>query len=268
MMKRMMALALALLVLSGCSAEKPSTNKSPLVVGMECAYPPFNWIQNERTDFAVAVEGGMYCDGYDVQIAKAIADGLNRDLKIHVNPVFDALITDVQNNKIDLIIAGMTDTPDRRTAVDFTDIYYNTSLVLMVRKDSKYANATSIQDFSEARVAAQTGTIHDELIKQINNVDHQLTVKNFPLLATQLNNKALDAFVSENVVAEAIAASNPDLTYITFAEGKGFEIDEDMSVSVGLAKGSPLKTDINKVLAGLSEEQRTEMMNAAISRQP
>lgn len=268
MMRRITALALALLVLTGCASETPSNQDSPLVVGMECAYPPFNWIQNNGSEFAVEVEGGMYCDGYDVQIARAIADGLDRELKISVNPVFDALITDVQNNKIDLIIAGMTDTPDRRTAVDFTDVYYNTSLVLMVRKDSAYANATSIQDFAGARVAAQTGTVHDDLIKQINGVDHQLTVQNFPLLATQLNNKALDAFVSENVVAEAIAASNPDLTYITFAEGNGFHIDEDMSVSVGLAKNSPLKDQINTILAGISEEQRTEMMNAAISRQP
>ena len=110
--------------------------------------------------------------------------------------------------------------------------------------------------------------MHDTVIDQIEGVKHQLAVKNFPTMTAQLVNNALDAFVSENVVAEAIALTNPSLTYISFKEGKGFKIDEDMSVSIGLAKNSPLKEDINKILATLSSEKRTEMMNGAISRQP
>ena len=265
MTKKLLVVFTVLILLTGCKRTK---DDSQLVVGMECAYPPFNWVQPEKTDYAVEIENGMYCDGYDVQVAKEIASGLNKELKIHVNPVFDSLLIDVKNGTIDLIIAGMTDTEERRTAVDFTDVYYNTNLVLMVRKDSPLANATSIQDFKGVRVAAQIGTVHDIVIDQIEGVKHQLAVKNFPTMTAQLVNNALDAFVSENVVAEAIALTNPSLTYISFEEDKGFKIDEDMSVSIGLAKNSPLKEDINKILATLSSEKRTEMMNGAISRQP
>lgn len=266
-MRKAVTMLLLALILVGCS-NGSSSQDSVLTVGMECAYPPFNWVQETETEYTVSVGNGMYCDGYDVAIAREIAEGLDMDLNIHVNPVFDALLLDVQNGTIDLIIAGMTDTEDRRQAIDFTDVYYYTDLVLMVRKDSPLATATSINDFSGYRVAAQTGTTHDALIDQISGVDHMLTVKNFPLLATQLANNAIDAFVSENVVAEAIAISNPSLTYIRFEGDNGFQIDEDMSVSIGLAKDSPLKNRINDILAGISEEERTNMMNAAIERQP
>lgn len=264
-MKKIVYILLLSLALSGCS--KITQDDQNLVVGMECAYPPFNWIQNNETDEAVAVEGGMYCDGYDVQIAKLIAKEMNRDLVIHVNPVFDALLTDVQNGTIDLIIAGMTDTEERRQSVDFTNIYYYTDIVMMVRKDSHLINATSIQDFKGERVAAQTGTMHDALIDQIEGVNHMMPLENFPALTTNLVNNAIDAFVSENVVAEAIAQTNPTLTYIKLKDN--FELEEDMSVSIGLKKGrEDFKNEINEILASISDEARDELMNDAISRQP
>lgn len=266
MKKLFIVLALSI-VLMGCS--KNVQDDSKLVVGMECAYPPFNWVQTNETTDVVKTADGMYCDGYDVQIAKLIAEKLDRELVLHVNPVFDALLTDVQNGTIDLIIAGMTDTAERRQAVDFTDVYYYTEIVVMVRKDSDFANANSIQDFQGARVAAQTGTTHDILIDQMEGVNHMLTMENFPILTTNLVNNAIDAFIAENVVAEAIVLTNPTLTYIRFEGEQGFSLEEDMSVSIGLKKGSTeLKEAINDILADLSESDRTEMMNDAISRQP
>lgn len=266
-MRKVWILSVVLLILVGCTRQTQDDSK--LIVGMECAYPPFNWVQTEASNFAVALDNGMYCDGYDVQIAKLIASELNRELVIHVNPIFDALLTDVQNGVIDLIIAGMTDTEERREAVDFTNIYYNTEIVVVVRKDSNLAQAKSIHDFENARVAAQTGTTHDVLIEQMNGVEHMMSLENFPTLTTNLVNNAIDAFIAENVVAEAIIETNPTLTYVQFSGDQGFALEEDMSVSIGLQKGNTaLKDAINEVLSDLTQEERTEMMNDAISRQP
>ena len=52
------------------------------VVGMECNYAPFNWTQVNETKTSVPLEGGGFADGYDVAIAKAIADYLGKDLVI------------------------------------------------------------------------------------------------------------------------------------------------------------------------------------------
>ena len=62
-----------------------TTNESnEFRVGMECAYAPNNWQESESTDSNVPVENvaGTYAEGYDVQIAKAIAEGLGKELVI------------------------------------------------------------------------------------------------------------------------------------------------------------------------------------------
>lgn len=82
-MKKLFGLFILLnVVLSACSAP---VEENQLVVGMECAYAPFNWTQVEssETSFLINNEQGTgYCDGYDVQIAKAIADELGQDLLV------------------------------------------------------------------------------------------------------------------------------------------------------------------------------------------
>ncbi len=52
---------------------------------MECNYTPFNWTQVNETETTVALEGGGYADGYDVTIARAIADYLGKELVIKKN---------------------------------------------------------------------------------------------------------------------------------------------------------------------------------------
>ena len=83
--------------------------KGTLVVGMECAYAPYNWAQTTENEYTVRVSDGMYADGYDVQVAKKIAEHLNVTLVIQ--PLeWDGLIPALNANTIDLVIAGMSPT--------------------------------------------------------------------------------------------------------------------------------------------------------------
>ena len=76
---RTILLILAILTfLISCGAKK---NENVLRVGMECGYAPFNWFQADDKNGAVKTDGG-YCGGYDVEIAKIIANGLGRELVI------------------------------------------------------------------------------------------------------------------------------------------------------------------------------------------
>jgi ABC-type amino acid transport substrate-binding protein len=269
-MKRLFILAsLALLILSGCAAPKV---KGSLTVGLECNYAPFNWTQLTKTATSVAVDGdaASFCDGYDIAIARAIADKLGRTLVVK-KIAWDGLVTSLKGNDIDMIVAGMTDTPERRLEVAFSTPYYDSELVLIVRTDSKYASATSLADFTGATVIAQKSTFHNDVaIPAIPGVVHGTPLDSFPLLANAIVMKDADAMVSEYPVAKAIVASNASLKIIQFATGKGFQIDPSYTtVSVAVRKAdTELLASINKVLAGISTSTRNQWMIDAGARQP
>ena len=94
-------------------------------VGMEVAYPPFNWQVSEATDNTIPVEGqsGAYADGYDIYFAKLIADKLDLE-PVAVKMEFSGLVEALKNGQIDLICAGMTATDERRQSIDFSDAYW------------------------------------------------------------------------------------------------------------------------------------------------
>lgn len=130
-------------------------NRQILRVGMEVGYAPFNWFQNTSDNGAVKISSG-YANGYDVQIAKLIAKELNMKLEI-VPSDWDSLLGPaVNSNKIDLVIAGMSPTSERRKSLDFTNSYYESDIVVVVKKNSKYSNAKTLNDFMGARITTST----------------------------------------------------------------------------------------------------------------
>lgn len=238
-------------------------------VGMECGYAPYNWTQPEASDTAVAIEGGAgYADGYDVQIAKAIADGLGKELVI-VKTEWDGLIPAVASGAIDAIIAGMSPTQERQATLDFTDPYYLVDMVVVVSKDGPYAAAASLADFSGAALTAQLNTTHYEVLDQIPGVNKLAAMETFPAMVVALKSGAIDGYIAERPGAIADTMANPELSFVSFEQGGGFTVAlEDTQISVGLAKGSEFVAPINEILAGLDQAARDQIMEDAISRQP
>ena len=150
------------------------------VIGMECNYAPFNWTQTDDSNGAVAIaDGSGYADGYDIRIAKKIAEGLGKKLVVE-KIEWDGLTLAVQSGKIDAIIAGMSPTQERQATIDFTDPYYETGVVMVVRKDGAYASAASLSDFAGAKVTGQMNTYHYDVIDQIEGVEKQNAMADFP----------------------------------------------------------------------------------------
>jgi ABC-type amino acid transport substrate-binding protein len=269
-MKRLVSLlGVMLLVLSGCGNNEADAAKQ-IVVGLECDYAPFNWSQLEDTDTAFAISDNIsFCDGYDIAIASEIADGLDKELVVK-QIAWEGLEPALNSGEIDMIVAGMTDTADRREQVSFSSAYYASDMVLLVRADSVYATATSLDDFAGAAVVAQRGTFHDNLVDQISGVTHQTPLATFPLLVNSVSSKEADAMVSERPVAMSIVTTNPGLVIVDFEEGNGFSTSaEDTTVSVALRKvDTDLLEDINSILASISNETRNQWMEDALSRQP
>ena len=265
-MKKMIALlVMAMMLFSAVSAVAEGT----LRVGMECNYAPYNWTQTEPGEFTVPIEGGMgYADGYDVQIARLIAQGLDKELVI-VKTEWDGLPMGVQSGMIDAIIAGTSPTEERKATMDFSDHYYNCELVVVVKKDSPYANATKLADLSGAVITGQQNTFHYSVIDQIPGVIVGTAMETFPAMTIATRAGAIDGYVAERPGAEADCMANPDLTYIQFEEGQGFAASaDDTAIAVGLQKGSPLLDAINQILAGIDEETRVQLMLDATMRQP
>lgn len=278
MMRNKLSIFLVLLVsavvlLAGCGTNNSSDSDSgssgdnTFKVGLEAGYAPFNWTQNDDSNGAVKIDGSAeYAGGYDVEIAKKIAEGLGKELVI-VKTEWDGLVPALTSGKIDAIIAGMSPTAERKETINFSDNYYKSNLIMVVKKGSKYEGATSIQDFKGAKVTAQLNTFHYSVIDQIEGVEKKTAMDNFPAMRVALESGIIDGYVSERPEGVSASAANENYVMVEFEEG--FETSEDdTSIAVGLEKGSDYTDKINEILAGISEEERTSIMDTAIKNQP
>lgn len=262
-------LSIFVLMVFGISLSACTDSRETLVVGLEAAYAPFNWSTQTANAHTVRLDGQIgYADGYDVVVAKHIAEQLNMKLVIKAIE-WDGLIPALQTNTIDVIIAGMSPTAERALTVNFSDIYYRSEQVMVVLKTSQYVNATSLIDFNGAKVVAQLGTLQDDLTDQIPNVNHLTPLESYGAITQAVRSGEADAFVAELPVAQSIIGTNSDLTFVQFDEENGFVVtDEQVSVSIAFRKSdTELLEQINEVLASITNEQRNQWMNDALARQ-
>ena len=277
-MKKILCIAIALMMflsLAACGGNEEAGVKSGvedgvLTVGMECAYAPYNWTTStpSATTVPIANSKGSYADGYDVQIAKLIAEELGVELVIKAIE-WDGLIPALEAGEIDMIIAGMSPTEERKLSISFSDTYFDSNLVMVVKAGSAYASADDIQDFAGAKITGQLNTFHYAVIDQITGVQKQTALADFAALIQSLNSGAIDGYVCEKPGAISAVAANPGFAFVEFADGKGFVCDPaESSISVGLRKDSSLTAKINEILAGIPKEAREALMDAAIARQP
>lgn len=261
-------LLISLTFLSGCSfGEKDKNNV--LKIGMECTYAPFNWIQPNDNYDAVEIATGWYACGYDVYMAKLISESMGRKLQI-VKIDWDGLLPALSSGKIDAIIAGMSATEERKQSMDFTNNYYNSDIVVVVRKDSPYAGAQSINDFKGAKITGQLSTLHyDVFIDQMSGVVKEVAMEDFSAMVSAVNAGKVDGYVSERPSAMVAAYTNPNLKYIEFEKGKGFNFSQDeVSIAIGVKKGNHIKDEINLALEKIDENTRAELMEKAVRHQP
>ena len=251
------------LVFGGCSQ---GADNSKFRVGLECAYAPFNWTQTDDSNGAVPIEGGGFAGGFDVEIAKLVATGLNKELVI-VKTEWDGLLPAVTSGKIDAIIAGMSPTADRKESIDFSENYYFSDLVIVVMKDGPFADAKELGDFAGALITGQLNTFHYSVIDQIPGVSRQTAMDDFPTMIVALTSGRIDGYVSERPGAISASESNPNITFIEPSPGFDYEPD-DAAIAIGLKKGSPLLADINTILNGVSKDDRERLMGQALINQP
>lgn len=269
MKKLFLAVFTALLILTGLNLPiKASQSDQVLRVGMEAAYAPFNWTQDDASNGAVPIEGtSQYANGYDVQIAKRIAKGMGKDLVV-VKTKWEGLVPALTSGKIDMIAAGMSPTEERQKEIAFSDSYYTSEPVMVVNKDSKYAEAKSISDFDAAKVTAQQGVWHVDLLPQLKGAEPQTPMGDFSQMRQALASGVIDAYISERPEALTAEAANASFKMLTLEPG--FEVaPSDAAIAVGLRKDDTARlSQVNDILSQISEEERLQLMDEMIAKQP
>ncbi|HBI1487727.1 TPA: ABC transporter permease subunit [Staphylococcus aureus] len=227
--------------------------RGELRAGLSADYAPmeFEHTVNGKTEYA----------GVDIDLAKKIAKDNNLKLKI-VNMSFDSLLGALKTGKIDIIISGMTSTPERKKQVDFSDSYMMTKNIMLVKKD-KVNEYKDIKDFNNKKVGAQKGT-EQEKIAQTEIENASITsLSRLPDVILALKSGKVEGAVVEKPVAEAYLKQNPKLgiSNVKFNE-------EEKDTVIAVPKDSPkLLSQINKTIKevkdkGLIDKYMTNAANA------
>ena len=193
---RHLSILLAICLLAACT-KKRATNE--LVVGMELAYPPFETIDSSGNPTGVSVD-----------LAKALGENLGRPVRIENIP-FTGLIPSLKTGKIDCVISSMTDTPERRTSISFSDPYLTIGLALLVSKNSPIQSIADV-DQPGRTLAVRQGTTGE--------VWARANLKNAKILALEKESAAVlevvqgkaDAFLYDQMSVWKNAREQPDTT--------------------------------------------------------
>ena len=229
-----LAVAMLMAAASACAGKQGgmTLESGKLIMATNAEFPPFEFI-NDAGEF----------DGFDVQLAKAIADKLDLELVVD-NMQFDAIIAAIETGQVDVGIAAMTITEERLLKVNFTIPYFETTLVVIVPVGS---DITSRDDLEYARIAVQLGTTSDLFVEDELENATITRLARAPDTVLELQSGNVDAIVVDRDVALQFIDSNPDL--VMLPESLGEE-----SYGMAVNKGNPeLLAELNRVLNELKD---------------
>ncbi len=243
-----------------------------LTVAMECAYAPYNWTQPDDSNGAVPIKGASdYANGYDVIMAKKIAEELGVELEI-VRSDWDSLVPAVQSSTVDAVIAGQSMTPERSEQVDFAGPYFYATIVCLTKADSPYAQAQGLADLAGATGTAQIATIwYDTCLPQIEGAEIKTAAESAPAMLMALETGTVDFVCTDMPTAQGALQAYPDMVLLDFNDSDdNFVVDEgDINIGISMRKGTTeLKKAIDGVLAGMTADDFNDLMAQAISVQP
>ena len=239
-------------------------------VGTECDYVPNNWEENRETDSNVPLvnKEGYYAEGYDIQIAKIVADKIGAKLEVK-KIAWQDLIPALTRRDIDAIFSGMLDTEERRKTISFSEVYevQATEYAVIVHKNGKYANAKTLNDFVNASFTGQKDTNLYNAIDQLPGAIPRTPVDTVSEMLNMLLKHEVDGIVINVDTGRTYERAYSDLTMIRFPEGQGFKFDFK-GICAGVRKSDTrLLKEINSVLSSLSIRDRHRIMDRTVARE-
>ena len=249
--------------------------KTQLIVGLECDYAPFNWTETNANQYTLPIDGkaNQFADGYDIQIAKLIGEYQNMQVVIKKMD-WDSLIPSLQSGEINAVIAGMTDTEERRLSIDFTNEYYRSELALVVAKSNAKDGILTESEFASfikgkslvSQISTVTNDLIDVFVTKFGAV-HSKPATNFPNAAIEVSSGAVFGMTAELPVAKSIVGSNSNLAVVRISQEILGERASELGVSIGIKKGdTELQDKINNALNKIDKSTRESLMEEALHR--
>ncbi|UYZ69053.1 transporter substrate-binding domain-containing protein [Moraxella bovis] len=237
-----LAVALTALALTACGGDKPAdttantattgTNDGKKVlIATESSFKPFSYLDNT---------GNLV--GFEIDLANALCTEMKADCDI-VAQDWDSLIPSLQANKSDAIMAGMSITPERLEVLDFSDAYFDNTLILVGKKGDNI----TINDLAGKTVGVQQATVSGEYLAK-----HQpnATVKAYDKqdnVHLDLSAGRIDYMLADFVPASDWLKTDAGANF----EIKGEPIDINDKVGIAVRKDDALKGEFNTALANL-----------------
>lgn len=234
----MIAIAtLTAVVFTGCG--KKEEESDTLIVGTEAGFPPYEYMEGDQVV------------GIDIDIAQAIADSLGKKLEIK-NMDFDGALLAVQNGTIDLVAAGLSIDPERDEVMDFSIDYAEANVVVVVNKETQAVASVDSEGLADKIIGVQQGNTADYYVEDNVSYKEVKRYTKFAQAAEDLKNNKIDCIIMDQVPAEALVASNPELMIldgILFTDKYALAVDEG---------NKELLDEINKVLQELKDSGKIE----------
>ena len=276
----LIALSLGAISITACGSNKVDNNT--LVIGMECAYQPFNWTQSNSNEFTLPIDGtNEYADGYDIQVARFLSNDLNRNVIIK-RTNWEDLIPSLNNGSINMILAGMSSTSERRQTIDFTNPYLESDLAFLIKtsnlpegnsKENPLNYEGLLELFRGQSLVCQSGVVGEDIIddyfvsQSSYNISHSSPLRTYPLAALDVQQGISFAMPAELPVIEAMAnLEGLSVLYVDYSFLSESDL-EGLKVNIGIKKGNTdLLNDLNNSLSRLSNQERNRLMGEASNR--
>ena len=214
------------------AAEVTTVEPGVLTMGTNATFPPYEY------------KDGDDVVGIDAEIAQALADKLGLKVKI-VDMDFDSLIASVQSGKIDMSLAGMTVTEERKQNVDFTDSYATGVQVIIVKEDSDIASADDVEG---KLIGVQQGTTGHLYCADDFGEENVIPYANGATAVQALLQGKVDCVVIDQEPAKAFVEANAGLKILETAY-----TTEDYAAAV--SKDNPaLTAALNSALQELKDD--------------
>ncbi len=203
-----------------------------LTIAIDTNFPPFEF-KNEQ---------GQYT-GFDVELWDAVARKI--DVAYNFVPMdFKDIIPGLQTDQFDVAIAGITIKQKRKKVIDFSDAYYNSGLLILVRDNQNTIN--NLEDLNGKVVATKFATSSADFVSRTIKTKNIKLFPNTDAMFLELISGGADAVVFDSpVIAEFMRQADENLVKIVGPLYMG------QSYGIAFPKGSPLVSEVNTALKKL-----------------
>ena len=236
-MKLLSQILMLSLLLLGCDQKKP---EQTLTVATSADNPPYEFIRNGEIV------------GIDIDIINAIGECIGRKITIK-NLDFYGLIASLASKNVDLVIAALSITEERKNVADFSNHYMISTVSVLYRAPD---NFNDFNDLKNRIVGVQIGSTWESIAKQLSpdlNFKINSSASNL-MLVQQLRANVVDALILEEEQCKGFIRNYPTLA--SFNMPKEFA----SKFAIALQKDSTITNDINAAIRELQASGKLDLI--------